>query len=233
MAKIQEKITEILQLTQDGLRLTPLDRELLRKAITGTLSAIEEDRFLELAREVAVGDYAKYYGLPTWTTLPFLVKDSQGYVYWKGQHVEHYSFRDKADELAAATQLAAHCQHLEDNGFPVNSRTAIHENCYTAPNDSVWKTALVRYYCFFKNSGQILGIFHKRSTSESGATEAFSVNKTASGITVTAHPDAYTAFHALQNAGMQSIKPPTTYAETEHLLAAIGLTPFELDALLR
>lgn len=54
-----------------------------------------------------------------------LVRDAQGFVYYKGRHVEHYSFTDEARELAAANELEAHCQHLEAIGAPVNSNSAI------------------------------------------------------------------------------------------------------------
>lgn len=54
-----------------------------------------------------------------------LTKDGEGYVYWKGVHVEHYSFRyeQATEERAAAEGLARRCQHLESIGIPVGSGT--------------------------------------------------------------------------------------------------------------
>lgn len=45
-----------------------------------------------------------------------LERRSDGYVYWKGAHVEHYTFRDEGEEAAAAHELAGRCRHLESIG---------------------------------------------------------------------------------------------------------------------
>jgi hypothetical protein len=53
-----------------------------------------------------------------------LRKDGEGYVYWKGIQVEHFSFRgDDAAEQQAYVELEAHCLHLEQLGVPVSSST--------------------------------------------------------------------------------------------------------------
>ncbi len=59
--------------------------------------------------------------------IPHLTQDGEGYVYWKGAHVEHYSFRhdDRENEVAAAHELAKRCLFLESLGVPVNANTAI------------------------------------------------------------------------------------------------------------
>jgi hypothetical protein len=54
-----------------------------------------------------------------------LTQDGEGYVYWKGASVEHYSFRDPAKEVEAAQELAARCRHLEALGVRVSTGTAI------------------------------------------------------------------------------------------------------------
>lgn len=56
-----------------------------------------------------------------------LTQDGEGYVYWKGVHVEHYSFReeDNAKEIEAARELADRCKHLESLGLPVTVGKAI------------------------------------------------------------------------------------------------------------
>lgn len=50
---------------------------------------------------------------------PHLSRDSQGCVYWKGEHVEHYSYtlEEMADQ---AEELARRCEHLESIGVPVS-----------------------------------------------------------------------------------------------------------------
>lgn len=57
-----------------------------------------------------------------------LTKDGQGYIYWKGKHVEHYSFRGEdaeAREAEAAHDLADRCRHLENIGVPVSMTAAV------------------------------------------------------------------------------------------------------------
>lgn len=55
-----------------------------------------------------------------------LTQDGKGYVYWRGQHVEHYSYPAEraAEESQAALELRTRCIHLEALGIPVTSRTA-------------------------------------------------------------------------------------------------------------
>jgi hypothetical protein len=53
-----------------------------------------------------------------------LHKDGQGFVYWKGSQVEHYSFNDIEQERLAAHRLAAKCRHLEGLGLVPSSSTA-------------------------------------------------------------------------------------------------------------
>ncbi len=58
-----------------------------------------------------------------------LTRDGEGYVYYKGAHVEHYSFsaeeRAAGREAEAARELAARCRHLEALGVPVTCGAAV------------------------------------------------------------------------------------------------------------
>lgn len=54
-----------------------------------------------------------------------MTKDGQGYVYWKGAVVEHFSYEDPEKERAAAEAMAKRCRHLEAIGVPVNGRTTV------------------------------------------------------------------------------------------------------------
>jgi hypothetical protein len=56
---------------------------------------------------------------------PQLTKDGQGYIYWKGIHVEHYSHSDPSKELADAEELIRRCEHLESLGVIVSSGSAV------------------------------------------------------------------------------------------------------------
>lgn len=61
-----------------------------------------------------------------WTTTktPKLTMDSEGYVYWEGKQVEHYSHGLNLESPEADT-LIARCEHLESLGVRVGSGTAI------------------------------------------------------------------------------------------------------------
>lgn len=54
-----------------------------------------------------------------------LTKDCDGYVYWNGVQVEHYSFRDPLEELHATNELRQRCIHLERIGVPVTCSNVI------------------------------------------------------------------------------------------------------------
>ena len=57
--------------------------------------------------------------------LKHLYRSSDGYVHWKGQNIEHYSFSDSFRESNAAVVLAAQCAHLESRGQTVHG-TSLH-----------------------------------------------------------------------------------------------------------
>lgn len=54
-----------------------------------------------------------------------LTKDWEGFVYWKGIHVEHYSYNDKTEEAEAAKTLADKCRHIESLGLPVSGSKVV------------------------------------------------------------------------------------------------------------
>lgn len=54
-----------------------------------------------------------------------LTKDGEGYICWRGIHVEHYSHDDPKKEIADAKSLAVRCVHLEALGVPVNCGSAV------------------------------------------------------------------------------------------------------------
>lgn len=56
-----------------------------------------------------------------------LHKDCEGFVYWRGIQVEHYSYsHDKADqERVSAADLALRCRHIEALGLKVNGTKVV------------------------------------------------------------------------------------------------------------
>lgn len=60
--------------------------------------------------------------------LEHITRDGEGYIYWKGTHVEHYSFSGDGrfeEEMAACLDLKARCEHLESIGVRVSCSSAI------------------------------------------------------------------------------------------------------------
>lgn len=56
-----------------------------------------------------------------------LTKDWEGFVYWKGIQVEHYSYSgdNQAQEAESAADLAARCRHIEALGLEVTGSKVI------------------------------------------------------------------------------------------------------------
>lgn len=54
--------------------------------------------------------------------VPHITKDANCYVYYKGKHVEHYSYRDEQAEENAAWHLYWKCRDLERLGIPVSQK---------------------------------------------------------------------------------------------------------------
>jgi len=115
--------TEILRLTKDGDKLDARDLNLLQGAVNGLLNEKGYQKFKEIHAQVVEGKYT----LPWLHDIEHLTLDQEGYVYWKGQQVEHYDIPWAYGEKAklAAEELARRCRILEKQGKEVNTVTAI------------------------------------------------------------------------------------------------------------
>lgn len=107
--------TEILQRTRDGNDLAPHHLKLVEIAVNGGLSEQGEIAFAELYQS-ALGGYQK----PCHCGVEHVTKDHEGYIYWKGIRIEHYSFRSYEDERVATQKLGAACRHLEASGQAIS-----------------------------------------------------------------------------------------------------------------
>lgn len=116
-----DKCLVILAATHDGDDLTGHHLYLVQVACNGGLSAAGETAFAQLHDQVASGTYTR----PWFRGIEHLTQDTEGYIYWKGHQVEHYSFHDADAELAAAHELAARCLWLESQDTPITSQTAV------------------------------------------------------------------------------------------------------------
>lgn len=112
-----EKAIQILQLTDDGNKLSPRQLHLLESAVNNILSEAGQQEFNNLYLYVLQGDYKQWFH-----DIEYLDKSHQGYVYWKGILIEHYSYQDYEKEKADAQRLASKCKYLESINVKVSSQ---------------------------------------------------------------------------------------------------------------
>lgn len=87
-----------------------------------------------------------------------LTKDSTGYVYWRGKHVEHFSHRDFEEEAKEAKNLASRCLALESAGLEPSSRTTVYAKEFLAlagladPRGKQWAQTILSHghYAFME-----------------------------------------------------------------------------------
>ncbi|MBY0464190.1 MAG: hypothetical protein K2W33_04530 [Burkholderiales bacterium] len=111
-----DQAIEILKCTDDGNQLSMEDLALLETVINSGLGALSPrglQYWNELHEKAVKGEYV----LPWLHGQQHLTKDQEGNVFWKGHHIEHYSFKDKAAEAVAAKELARVCLTAESRGL--------------------------------------------------------------------------------------------------------------------
>lgn len=119
---IHDLAIEIIVATNDGDDLAPHHLKLVEMAVNGFLDKQGETVFRELAENVRNG-----YTKPWFHGIEHLTFNQEGFVYWKGVQVEHYtpSWAYSEDAKRKATVLAERCIHLEAIGEEVNGATAV------------------------------------------------------------------------------------------------------------
>ncbi|HEV2327636.1 MAG TPA: hypothetical protein VGY56_02480 [Verrucomicrobiae bacterium] len=103
-----DKSIVILCRTNDGNNLAPIHLKLVELAVNGWLSEQGEVAFEELYQSVLKG-----YTKPWHCGVEHVTKDHEGYIYWKGVRIEHFSFHSYDDVRKATEALGAACRHLE------------------------------------------------------------------------------------------------------------------------
>ena len=102
---------EILHSTDDGDSLAPEHLKLVEMAVNGSLNEDGQKAFESLHVEVKKG-----YQKPWLQGVEHLTRDNEGYVYWKGIQVEHWSgllAYDNQKAKDAAAELARRCIIIE------------------------------------------------------------------------------------------------------------------------
>ena len=120
-ASFCEKAITILGKTNDGNELTGPHLKLVEMAVNGHLNEAGENAFDELYRQVSNGEYDK----PWLHGVKHMTADHSGYIYWKGQSVEHYDFPYESSNAEQVQDLANRCLHIESLGITPSTGTAI------------------------------------------------------------------------------------------------------------
>jgi hypothetical protein len=110
----------VLRNTSDGDDLDRSELAMVEAVANYGYSALTAQglqRWKRLVDAVASGTYVR----PWLHQQEHLSRDHQGYVYWRGARIEHYSFRHRSEERAAAESLAQCCRLIERRGETVTS----------------------------------------------------------------------------------------------------------------
>ncbi len=113
-----DKALKILEKTNDGNDLTPQHLKLIENGVNGFLN----DKGVELLDELYKAVEAGQYKPPAYLNVDFMVRDLDGFVFFKGQQVEHYSSFYANTELARQDLkvLQSKCLFLESRNIPIN-----------------------------------------------------------------------------------------------------------------
>ncbi len=118
-----DKAIVILEKTRDGDELDPKLLGLVELAVNGHLNNVGKDAFEGLYKEVIGGIYKR----PWFHGVEHMVIDHEGFVYWKGNKVEHFTLRLAYKDSAKkqAIELGRRCAILESKGVAPNVNIAI------------------------------------------------------------------------------------------------------------
>jgi len=117
---IYDQAIEILHKTHDGNDLAPEHLYLLQEACNHHLTESGEVAFQQLYKNVSDG-----YKRPWYHGIEHMTQDHEGFIYWKGSEVEHYSHQTYESADKAARELARRCIALEALGVKPTSGTAV------------------------------------------------------------------------------------------------------------
>ena len=114
-----DKVIAIIEKTNDGNDLTPQDLKLTELAVNGFLNDKGKQKIDEIYQAAISGQYQR----PPYLGVEFMDRDQEGYVYFKGQEVEHYSsfWAYSLDAKASLIKLQRQCLFLEAKGLPLTS----------------------------------------------------------------------------------------------------------------
>ncbi len=121
---IIDKALDIIGRTNDGNSLSPTHLKLVELAVNGQLNDKGITVFDALHKQVMDGEYRQ----PYLNDVEFMTRDHEGYVYFKGQNVEHFSgfYAYTLDAKDYLERLQSKCLFLENKGLEVSFSSIIH-----------------------------------------------------------------------------------------------------------
>lgn len=118
-----DKAIKILERTKDGDKLDPKLLGLVELAVNGNLNNVGKDEFEGLYLDVTNGTYKR----PWFHGVEHMVIDHEGFVYWKGNKIEHFTLRWAYTDSARkqAVELGRRCKILEGKGTVPSTCNAV------------------------------------------------------------------------------------------------------------
>jgi hypothetical protein len=118
-----DKAIVVLEKTRDGDDLDPKLLGLVELAVNGNLNNVGKDAFEGLYKEIIGGIYKR----PWFHGVEHMVIDHEGFVYWKGNKVEHFTPRwaYTASARKQAVELGRRCKIIEGKGIVPSTGNAV------------------------------------------------------------------------------------------------------------
>ncbi len=119
-----EVALEILQLSNDGNKLTPQHLKLIEVSVNHGLSRKGEKLLKQIRDDLKNGKYVQ----PWFMGVEGMTQDHEAFVYYHGSHVEHYTNRYFENDEAIKTsliELKKRCELLIENKLEVTSSNAV------------------------------------------------------------------------------------------------------------
>ena len=115
--------TNILAATHDGDDLSPQHLKLLEMVVNDHANDKGEQAFRDLHKQVMAGEYTRLF----LHDVEHMTQDHEGYIYFKGIHVEHFDrpWAYTTEGKAELQDLQKWCLDREKNGEPIDAGAAM------------------------------------------------------------------------------------------------------------
>jgi len=165
---MSDKAIFILENTNDGDDLSSGHLHLVQGAVNDSLTEKGKDAFNDLFTQVKGGNYQK----PFFHGIQNMIQDQEGFIYWKGKQVEHYSFSDWEEEDFSAKELAEVIKSLESLNIKVTGANIMGHYDWFRENNPQWKrnSYLVQA---FDEDGRTVGSEWVKAIDRDGAEKEF------------------------------------------------------------